>query len=193
MAAAPTAAASSTTNKAVAAPIFSLLVRAPPEINRVNASASAALARPWRARRACVRRFALRVRPTAESRSPPATHLTQYPKPSLRLVASPLPDPLVGLCPATEIGRCWFVASTCIASFWLELCRARLNLYRNFRFGPLTRAPYSSPAVDTTNFPPEQAQAESVGFNCPPPGRVVAKPEICPPSTVLVRERRRSQ
>lgn len=34
---------------------------------------------------------------------------------------------------------------------------------RNFRFGPLTRASYASPALDTTNLPPEQAPSEISG------------------------------
>lgn len=35
---------------------------------------------------------------------------------------------------------------------------------RSSRFGPLTRASYASPALDTTNLPPEQAPARSAGF-----------------------------
>src|SRR5713226_6793695 len=41
---------------------------------------------------------------------------------------------------------------------------AQLLFSRNLRFGPLARASYASPALDTTNLPPEQAPARSVGF-----------------------------
>src|SRR6266852_2371765 len=34
-------------------------------------------------------------------------------------------------------------------------------LIRNFRFGPLTRASYAPPALNTTNSPPEHAPARS--------------------------------
>src|SRR5260370_3619763 len=34
---------------------------------------------------------------------------------------------------------------------------------QNFRFGPLTRASYASPALDATNLPPEQAPIEIIG------------------------------
>src|SRR5947209_7241918 len=38
---------------------------------------------------------------------------------------------------------------------------------QNFRFGLLSRASYASPAVDTTNLPPEQAPARLAGFGRP--------------------------
>jgi hypothetical protein len=34
--------------------------------------------------------------------------------------------------------------------------RYRAALFPNFQFGPLIRASYASPALDTTNLPPEQ-------------------------------------
>src|ERR1700674_432290 len=38
-----------------------------------------------------------------------------------------------------------------------------IDLDRNFRFGPLSRALYAPPTLDTTNWPPEHAPARSRG------------------------------
>ena len=71
-------------------------------------------------------------------------------------VLSSLP-PLLGL-------SCAACTGVLLRTSKRQKAKAALDLSRNFRFGPLTDASHASPALGTTNFPPEQAPARSAVF-----------------------------